>query len=271
MDNLSQYDLDYRVQKKNATKEEYILFLSEHFLNFTKEEMEAIDEAMRKIEEIVRVNDYNNIPKIETITFAKTTQKEECGSLAYTHGNYIYIEGKLLKLNELLRLICHEIFHCITRTNRIFREDMYRIINFTVIKEEFVIPDEVKAKMITNPDVERHDSYATFTINNKKKDCYLVLISTKPYEQKGDNFFRHLQTVLVPVNWEGRYYYSSEAQDFDQILGTNTDFAIDPEECLADNFSFALLYGIKGRNGKGYPNPEIVEDIIDYLKYNSNK
>ena len=42
--------------------------------------------------------------------------------------------------------------------------------------------------MISNPDVEKHNSYATFTINNQKKDCYLVLTSIKPFENKGDFF-----------------------------------------------------------------------------------
>ena len=34
----------------------------------------------------------------------------------------------------------------------------------------------------------------------------------------------------------------------------------------ADNFAYAMLYGMKGDGGKGYPNPEIISGIIDYLK-----
>ena len=41
---------------------------------------------------------------------------------------------------------------------------------------------------------------------------------------------------------------------------------IDPEECMADNFSLALTYGMEGPDGIGYPNPEIIKGIIDYLK-----
>ena len=49
------------------------------------------------------------------------------------------------------------------------------------------------------------------------------------------------------------------------MFGTNTGYVIDPEECMADNFAFAMLYGIEGENGKGYPNPEIIQGIIDIM------
>ena len=51
-------------------------------------------------------------------------------------------------------------------------------------------------------------------------------------------------------------------------MGYNTDYVVDPEECLADNFSYVLAYGKSGKYGKGYPNPEIIEAIIEYLKFN---
>ena len=52
----------------------------------------------------------------------------------------------------------------------------------------------------------------------------------------------------------------------DYIKAENTDYTIDPEECLADNFKYAMYYGIDGWNGQGYPNPEIIQDIIDVMK-----
>ena len=38
-----------------------------------------------------------------------------------------------------------------------------------------------------------------------------------------------------------------------------------PEECMADNFAFAMLYGVEGENNQGYPNPEIIQGIIDIM------
>ena len=37
------------------------------------------------------------------------------------------------------------------------------------------------------------------------------------------------------------------------------------EECMADNFGYTLAYGMDGPKGDGYPNPEIIEGIMDFL------
>ena len=34
---------------------------------------------------------------------------------------------------------------------------------------------------------------------------------------------------------------------------------------MADNFKLAMLYGMKGKTGNGYPNPEIIQGIIDIV------
>ncbi len=73
-------------------------------------------------------------------------------------------------------------------------------------------------------------------------------------------------TVLVPVDGTDVYYTREEASNFDEVFGTNTGYVTDPEECMADNFAYAMLYGMKGNDGNGYPNPEIIQGIIDYLK-----
>ena len=46
----------------------------------------------------------------------------------------------------------------------------------------------------------------------------------------------------------------------------HTGYVTDPEECMADNFAYAMLYGMRGNDGNGYPNPEIIQGIIDNLK-----
>ena len=42
----------------------------------------------------------------------------------------------------------------------------------------------------------------------------------------------------------------------------HTGYVTDPEECIADNFAYAMLYGMKDNDGNGYPNPEIIQGII---------
>ena len=51
-----------------------------------------------------------------------------------------------------------------------------------------------------------------------------------------------------------------------EVFRNNTGYVTDPEECMADYFGYAILYGMKGNDGEGYPDPEIIRGIIDYLK-----
>ena len=59
------------------------------------------------------------------------------------------------------------------------------------------------------------------------------------------------------------FAYRSYPVNFWDVFGRNTDYALDPEECMADNFSYAMTYGLTGRD---YENPEIIEKILDSVK-----
>jgi hypothetical protein len=61
------------------------------------------------------------------------------------------------------------------------------------------------------------------------------------------------------------YYTQEEASDFDEIFGTVTDYVIDPEECMADNFGYLIVYADDGPDGNGYPDPQIIDGIRQKL------
>lgn len=143
---------------------------------------------------------------------------------------------------------------------------MYKIIHFTVQDKEYAIPPSVMEYYISNPDVEHHNAYAEFIINGKPVDCYMVLVTGNHFEKEGDSFIDTMMVTLVPTDGGDVYYLQEDASNFDEVLGRNTDYTIDPEECMADNFSFAITFGIDGPEGKGYKSPEIIDSIIDYLK-----
>ena len=271
---FSQNDLDYRVQKKGATLDEWLSFAEEQVLDFSEEEKQCIDESIDRIESVLDENGYV-LPELDEIIFVKTTMIEEFGAGAYTHKNQIYMgEGEMVYMlsdNEKEQryidyVMCHEIFHCLTRNNPQFREDMYRIINFTVQEEDFEIVPEIHDVFISNPDVNRHNSYAAFTINGEKMDCFTLWITTKPFENPGDSFFEYTTTGLVPINDLDTLYTMDDAEDFWEVFGHNTDYVTDPEECLADNFGYALMYGENNMNGQAFNNPEIIKEIQEYLK-----
>ena len=154
--------------------------------------------------------------------------------MAYTHGTQIYIDADaLVKINEqgeqsmkrLDYILAHELFHCITRCNRDFRSDMYRIIHFTIQDDDFAIPESVKEFFISNPDVEHHDSYATFVIEGEPIECFAAFVTTKHFEKEGDHFFDSAMTALVPIDGTDKYYTPEDAENLDEIFGKNTGYS----------------------------------------------
>ena len=267
-DGFTQNELDFKMQKKDAKMDEYLDFAREQVLDFTEEEKSAIDRIMSGIEEKIRGNGYV-LPEIDPIVFISTTQKEEPGSAAYTHGTQIYFNAKWMtspdKSDIATLVMAHELFHCLTRSNPGFRKDMYRLIGFTVQDEDFVIPPSAGEFFISNPDVEHHNAYAAFTIDGEKVECFTAFVTTRHFEKEGESFFDYGTTALIPIDGRDVYYTLEDASDFYDVFGKNTGYVIDPEECMADNFSYALIYGLDGIEGKGYETPEIIEGILDYM------
>jgi hypothetical protein len=70
-------------------------------------------------------------------------------------------------------------------------------------------------------------------------------------------------TGLVPIDDMTTMYTSDDAANFWDVFGRNTDYVVDPEETMADNFSFAVIYGLEG---KKYKTPEIIQAIDALLK-----
>lgn len=56
-------------------------------------------------------------------------------------------------------------------------------------------------------------------------------------------------------------YSINEASDFYDRMGRNTQYIIDPEEVLADNFSL-LLTGMT----EGLPSPEVIQKMEEACK-----
>lgn len=83
----------------------------------------------------------------------------------------------------------HELFHCLTRCNREFRSEMYQVIHFTTQDKDFALPESIKEHFISNPDVEHHNSYATFVIDGEPVKCFAAFVTTRHFKKEGDSFF----------------------------------------------------------------------------------
>jgi hypothetical protein len=270
-DNLTQNDLNFRMQKLDATLAELEAFAAEQTLDYTDAEKTRIEQSLALIENNCAERGYA-LPPIEDIVFAKTTMADECDAYSYTHGTQIYLGENLMKYgfddnpeDQALfdTIIAHELFHCLTRNHPDFRAAMYGILGFTVVDSDYEFAPEIRERMISNPDVEHHNSYASFDINGTPTNCVALFTTGKPFVKKGDSFFDNMVTGLVPIDDMTTMYTSGDAVNFWDVFGRNTDYVVDPEETMADNFSFAVIYGLEG---KKYKTPEIIQAIDALLK-----
>ena len=71
-----------------------------------------------------------------------------------------------------------------------------------------------------------------------------------------------MRTLLVPVDAPDTYFVAEDATDFWDVMGRNTDYAIDPEECLATNFAMLVLQGTDG----DFPTPRIPREMDALLR-----
>ena len=270
-ENLTQNDLNFRMQKLDATLQELEDFAAAQTRDFTDAEKARIDRSMAAIMETSEARGYA-LPPMDDIVFAKTTMAEECYAGAYTHGTQIYMGQKSLdyylakpetEQDGLDVLVAHELFHCLTRNHPDFRAAMYGILGFTVVESDYEFAPEIRERMIANPDVEHHNAYAAFDIDGRLTDCVVLFTTSRPFEQPGDSFFDGMVTGLVPIDDMTTMYTSDDAVNFLDVFGENTDYVIDPEETLADNFAYLMIYGLDGRE---YKTPEIVQAIDALLK-----
>lgn len=278
---LTQNDVQFRTQDKNGTVDTLKSFGAAQMLDFSEEEKELLREAMDEIEELLREKNIR-LPAVGEIVFIKSTQKEEGGRdvyspSAYTHGTQIYLNNYVLLLLSTgtknhargVAVLVHELFHCLSRSDPAFREEMYGLLGFRIADGDYTLPAAIADKLISNPDVEHHDATAEFTIRGEKKECYLATVSTRPFEQPGELLGSYLEIVLVSVDGDG-IYFPKDAEDFRDVMGSNTDYVIDPEECLAENFSFALTYGENNPKAP-YKTPELIRAILEAVTEEANR
>ena len=265
--NLSQRDLNWRMKKIGANAEELREYAKKQVMDFTDEEKQYIDSRLARISQ--RFDEIGfKYPLDKDIVLVKTTMSEEMDAGGYTFENYIFLGESLIDdyldagedyaylMDEVL---AHEICHVLTRNDRDFRAKLYRSIGFE-LGDEPEFSDEVKTKILSNPDVEKYDCYSYFTVDGKKKKGTVVSVFDEDYKE-GEYAFKYMVPYVVFYDEPDKIYPISEISDFYDVFGKNTEYIIAAEECLADNFSFAVVYGDKAN----YSSPEIIKYILKVM------
>ena len=266
---LSKMDIDWRARKEGSTLEELKAFAQSNVLDFTDDDKDIVMQIVKFIEH--RLDEFEcHLPLPDEIIFIKTTMDDEGSASGYTSRNMIVLNDLYIEESSsfLLELIAHELFHCITRHSPEFRQKMYSLIGFTVMDHDIEFPERIRRRIMANPDVEHIDNYAEFTIDGVKRKCTLVTYYTSSWKEarisKGPitRFFDNIRVVLLPLDELDHPYKVIDATDFWEKMGRNTTYINAPEECLAVNFSYAIVYG----PDEDYKSPQLIRSILSALK-----
>lgn len=263
----SRFDYEARLGRKGGTRQELIRFIADQARDWSEEDKQRMQEAADTLNSHIKALNLSlSLP--QEIRILKTTMAEEGGAGGYTRMDYIVVEEQIahMKSQQVCYLLAHELFHVLTRNHPDFREKMYRLIGFSIAPEEFKVPADLRDVLISNPDVNRFDSYARFRIKGEDRSCAMLIYANKPYE--GGSFFNYLTIGLMPLKdgkaeqQDGKtvIYGIKDAENFFDLVGRNTDYIINPEEILAENFAFLLT------RKSVTANPELIEKMRQALQ-----
>ncbi len=221
------------------------------------------------------------LPWPKGIYFVKTTGKEE-GAAAYTRDQALILPQNMLASNrpQSPRLIAHELFHILSRSNPGLRDRLYRAIGF-VKCAEIELPESLRNRRLTNPDAPANDHCIRVQVAGAEVWAVPIIFSrTERYDgEQGGDFFFYMQSQLLLVDRQGDslvakpMYVGSQPRlvDFDQVsgfyeqVGRNTQYIIHPEEILADNFAMLVM------GDQNIPSPEILKKLQGVLTEKSGE
>lgn len=266
---LSPFDRQARLKTdREVTEDEFLTFVGRNVLAWSDDEREKVESALALVQPKFREM---SLPFPKTVFLILTTGTEEADA-AYTRANAVVLpRSKLSQSPKALgKLLCHELFHVLSRKNPELREALYGIIGF-VSCNEIELPGDLRPRRITNPDAPRNDHCIRVEVDGRAVWAIPILYAkTAEYDvARGGEFFDYLtfefllldrdgdsadvrvrfadlQPVLVGVGQLSRFY---------EQVGRNTRYILHPEEILADNFALLVL------DERKVPSPEILDKM----------
>lgn len=268
-DAWSAFDIDSRMGKASSTKAELFSFIGEQVREWTKEEKKKINESIARIKKSLAAQEIS-LNLVDPVVLIKTTSKEEGGAMGYTRSSFIVLSESFSNMGEedIDKILVHELFHVISRSNPELRKKLYALIGFEIMPK-IDYPEVLKPLRITNPDATQTDSYINLQLGEETISCMMILYAKANYT--GGSFFNYLNIAFLKLEGESEktavigsdgpvLFRMDEVENFYEQVGKNTKYIIHPEEIMADNFAFAVL------GTEGLENPELVERIREVLR-----
>ena len=274
VERMSPFDCASRLKTdKDVSERKYLEFVGQNVLEWNDAEKRKINSAFQGIRNTLEAM---ALPFPERVLIIKTTGKEE-GGAAYTRANAIVLPQAELNSTAagILKTICHELFHIMSRANPDLREKLYAAIGFAKCNE-VAFPPELKSRKLTNPDAPRNDHCIRVKVGGKDQWAIPILFSSseKYNMDRGGEFFNYLQFRLLLIerpndgptvrpmvdDQKPKLVGVQQVTGFFEQVGKNTGYIIHPEEILADNFALLVL------GKRNLSSPEVVERIQATLK-----
>lgn len=269
-DNWTAFDLESRLHKKNGTKEEQLKNFVSEIREWNESEKVKLNAAIQAADKDIRQNKFFLALPGE-IHLVKTTMREEGGADGYTRLNCIVLGEETVKEmdgEKLKEIVLHEVFHVLSRNDSSFRRKMYGIIGFK-LTNDIKLPPPLSTMKLSNPDAPRTDSYIELKRNGKAVDCAMILFSDREYS--GGSFFDYVQIGLFKLkgdekkeadteNGKAIIYSLDEVEGFVEQVGLNTEYLLDPEEIMAENFVLAI------QNKKNQRSQWLIDKIQNYIR-----
>lgn len=249
----SPFDRQAKVRTAGPVSDgEFRAFAARAVLPWTDAERRAIAEAAARL--APRLEAFG-VPVPPRVILVKTSGDEE-GNAAYTRGTAIMLPRRMLSGGGagLERLLCHELFHVVSRSAPGLRRRLYASIGFEPCGD-VLLPPDLRDLRLTNPDAPAFDHCIRVTCDGEARWMVPVLYASGPYDAKaGKPFFASMVFRLMAVErrdepdgsaaaepWldgDGRALFRApdEVAGFFEQTGRNTSYLIHPEEIMADNF-----------------------------------
>ena len=256
--NLSPFDRQVRMHtESDPGKDTFLRFVAGEVIEWPEQDCVAIRKALELLDKPLSGLD---LPIDGPVLLVHTTGREESGA-AYTRGSAIVLpQGKTGSPKKPpQRLIAHELFHVLSRTDRECRDQLYSIIGFQPTGE-ISLPKNISDRRITNPDAPQISHAIRVRLGDGQSVMLApVLLAKSGFDPNQPSLFHYIDFRLmevrqdagnlwVPETVEGEaILHDPSIPDFHRQIGGNTGYIIHPDEILADNFAI-LVTGAKAKD-----------------------
>ena len=268
---MSAFDRKLRMDQEAAVSaREFLRFAAAQVTAWPDSERERIAAVMETL--AMRLQGLR-VPLPPRVLLIRTTGHEEEGE-AHTRGHAIVLPARSTggDAGELLALLSHELFHVMSRHDGALREALYALIGFQRCPE-IALPPELEGRRITNPDAPKLDTYIEVRTAGTAVAVAPLLLTRADFSlQRGvalQDYWqlrflalrRGAENEMRPILRDGApvLYSLGELEGFFEQVGSNTQYLIDPEEILADNFALLVT-------GKAAREPERVAQLKSLLQ-----